>query len=98
MVDESFDQVGSPIHRRSERRPLIAAAADVARGTDASHDVYASVCSAPSRTAMPTVHQAVLGREQARAAGSSSRTAPADLRGAGLQPDLCVSPVRLQAL
>jgi len=69
MVDESFDEVGSPIHVGLKDAKLIAAAADLARVPMPSHNVYLD------RLVSATAHgdgdrdQAVLGREQARAAG-----------------------------
>ena len=69
MVDESFDQVGSPIHVGLKDSNLIAAAADLARVPMPSHNVYRDRLLGAVAHGDGDRDQAVLGREQARAAG-----------------------------
>jgi 3-hydroxyisobutyrate dehydrogenase-like beta-hydroxyacid dehydrogenase len=69
MVDESFDQVGSPIHVGLKDANLIAAAADLARVPMPSHNVYRDRLLGAVAHGDGDRDQAVLGREQARAAG-----------------------------
>jgi 3-hydroxyisobutyrate dehydrogenase-like beta-hydroxyacid dehydrogenase len=68
MVDESFDQVGSPIHVGLKDANLIAAAADLARVPMPSHNVYRDRLIGAVAHGDGNRDQAVLGREQARAA------------------------------
>ena len=69
MVDESFDQVGSPIHVGLKDADLIAAAADLARVPMPSHNVYRDRLIGAVAHGDRERDQAVLGREQARASG-----------------------------
>ena len=69
MVDASFDQVGSPIHVGLKDANLIAAAADIARVPMPSHNVYRDRLLGCVAHGDGDRDQAVLGREQARAAG-----------------------------
>ena len=69
MVDESFDEVGSPIHVGLKDAALIAAAADIARVPMPSHNVYRDRLIGAVAHGDGDRDQAVLGREQARAAG-----------------------------
>jgi 3-hydroxyisobutyrate dehydrogenase-like beta-hydroxyacid dehydrogenase len=69
MVDQSFDQVGSPIHVGLKDANLIAAAADIARVPMPSHNVYRDRLLGCVAHGDGDRDQAVLGREQARAAG-----------------------------
>jgi len=69
MVDESYDQVGSPIHVGLKDSNLIAAAADLARVPMPSHNVYRDRLLGAVAHGDGDRDQAVLGREQARAAG-----------------------------
>jgi 3-hydroxyisobutyrate dehydrogenase-like beta-hydroxyacid dehydrogenase len=69
MVDESFDQVGSPILVGLKDANLIAAAADIARVPMPSHNIYRDRLLGAVAHGDGERDQAVLGREQARAAG-----------------------------
>ena len=69
MVDESFDQVGSPIVVGLKDANLIAAAGDLARVPMPSHNVYRDRLLGAVAHGDGERDQAVLGREQARAAG-----------------------------
>jgi 3-hydroxyisobutyrate dehydrogenase-like beta-hydroxyacid dehydrogenase len=69
MVDESFDQVGSPITVGLKDAMLIAAAADIARVPMPSHDIYRQRLLGAVAHGEADRDQAVLGREQARASG-----------------------------
>ncbi len=69
MVDESYDQVGSPITVGLKDANLIAAAADLARVPMPSHNVYHDRLLGAVAHGDGDRDQAVLGREQARAAG-----------------------------
>jgi 3-hydroxyisobutyrate dehydrogenase-like beta-hydroxyacid dehydrogenase len=69
MVDGSFDQVGSPIFVGLKDANLIAAAADLARVPMPSHNVYRDRLLGAVAHGDGDRDQAVLGREQARAAG-----------------------------
>jgi 3-hydroxyisobutyrate dehydrogenase-like beta-hydroxyacid dehydrogenase len=69
MVDESFDQVGSPIFVGLKDANLIAAAADIARVPMPSHNVYRDRLLGAVAHGDGDRDQAVLGREQARASG-----------------------------
>jgi 3-hydroxyisobutyrate dehydrogenase-like beta-hydroxyacid dehydrogenase len=69
MVDESFDQVGSPIHVGLKDANLIAAAADLARVPMPSHNVYKDRLLGAVAHGDGDRDQAVLAREQARASG-----------------------------
>ena len=69
MVDESYDQVGSPITVGLKDALLIAAAADIARVPMPSHDVYHQRLLGAVAHGDADRDQAVLGREQARASG-----------------------------
>jgi len=69
MVDESYDQVGSPITVGLKDAVLIAAAADVARVPMPSHDVYRQRLLGAVAHGDANRDQAVLAREQARASG-----------------------------
>jgi 3-hydroxyisobutyrate dehydrogenase-like beta-hydroxyacid dehydrogenase len=69
MVDESFDQVGSPIHVGLKDANLIAAAADLARVPMPSHNVYRDRLLGAVAHGDGDRDQAVLAREQARACG-----------------------------
>jgi len=69
MVDESFDQVGSPVHVGLKDANLIAAAADLARVPMPSHNVYRDRLLGAVAHGDGDRDQAVLAREQARASG-----------------------------
>src|SRR5262245_43494182 len=69
MVDESYDQVGSPIHVGLKDANLIAAAADLARVPMPSHNVYRDRLLGAVAHGDGDRDQAVLAREQARACG-----------------------------
>jgi 3-hydroxyisobutyrate dehydrogenase-like beta-hydroxyacid dehydrogenase len=69
MVDESYDQVGSPITVGLKDAMLIAAAADLARVPMPSHDVYHQRLLGAVAHGDTDRDQAVLAREQARASG-----------------------------
>jgi len=69
MVDESFDQVGSPIHVGLKDANLIAAAADLARVPMPSHNVYRDRLLGAVAHGDGDRDQAVLAREQGRASG-----------------------------
>jgi 3-hydroxyisobutyrate dehydrogenase-like beta-hydroxyacid dehydrogenase len=69
MVDESFDQVGSPIHVGLKDANLIAAAADLARVPMPSHNVYRDRLLGAVAHGDGDRDQAALAREQARASG-----------------------------
>jgi len=69
MVDESFDQVGSPIHVGLKDANLIAAAAELARVPMPSHNVYRDRLLGAVAHGDGDRDQAVLAREQARACG-----------------------------
>ena len=69
MVDESYDQVGSPITVGLKDAMLIAAAADVARVPMPSHDIYHQRLLGAVAHGDAERDQAVLAREQARASG-----------------------------
>jgi 3-hydroxyisobutyrate dehydrogenase-like beta-hydroxyacid dehydrogenase len=69
MVDESYDQVGSPIFVGLKDANLIAAAADIARVPMPSHNVYHDRLLGAVAHGDGDRDQAVLAREQARASG-----------------------------
>ena len=69
MVDESYDQVGSPITVGLKDATLIAAAADLARVPMPSHNVYKDRLLGAVAHGDANRDQAVLAREQARASG-----------------------------
>jgi 3-hydroxyisobutyrate dehydrogenase-like beta-hydroxyacid dehydrogenase len=69
MVDESYDQVGSPITVGLKDANLIAAAADLARVPMPSHNVYRDRLLGAVAHGDEARDQAVLAREQARASG-----------------------------
>ena len=69
MVDESYDQVGSPIHVGLKDANLIAAAADLVHVPMPSHNVYHDRLRGAVAHGDGDRDQAVLAREQARAAG-----------------------------
>ena len=69
MVDESYDQVGSPITVGLKDATLIAAAADLARVPMPSHNVYKDRLLGAVAHGDADRDQAVLAREQARASG-----------------------------
>jgi 3-hydroxyisobutyrate dehydrogenase-like beta-hydroxyacid dehydrogenase len=69
MVDESFDEVGSPIVVGLKDAKLIAAAAALANVPMPSHNVYLDRLLGAVAHGDGERDQAVLGREQARAAG-----------------------------
>jgi 3-hydroxyisobutyrate dehydrogenase-like beta-hydroxyacid dehydrogenase len=69
MVDESYDQVGSPIHVGLKDANLIAAAADIARVPMPSHNVYRDRLLGAVAHGDGDRDQAVLAREQGRASG-----------------------------
>jgi 3-hydroxyisobutyrate dehydrogenase-like beta-hydroxyacid dehydrogenase len=69
MVDGSYDQVGSPIVVGLKDANLIAAAAELARVPMPSHNVYLERLVGAVAHGDGNRDQAVLGREQARAAG-----------------------------
>jgi len=69
MVDGSWDQVGSPITVGLKDANLIAAAADIAHVPMPSHNVYRDRLIGAVAHGDGGRDQAVLGREQARAAG-----------------------------
>jgi 3-hydroxyisobutyrate dehydrogenase-like beta-hydroxyacid dehydrogenase len=72
MVDESYDQVGSPITVGLKDANLIAEAADLARVPMPSHDVYYQRLLGAVAHGDADRDQAVLAREQARASGLDS--------------------------
>lgn len=80
MVDESYDQVGSPITVGLKDALLIAAAADLARVPMPSHDVYRQRLLGAVAHGDADRDQAVLAREQARAAGLDSVHSPSRAR------------------
>jgi 3-hydroxyisobutyrate dehydrogenase-like beta-hydroxyacid dehydrogenase len=69
MVDESYDQVGSPITVGLKDALLIAAAADLANVPMPSHDVYRQRLLGAVAHGDAGRDQAVLAREQARSSG-----------------------------
>jgi len=69
MVDESYDQVGSPIHVGLKDANLIASAADLARVPMPGHNVYHDRLLGAVAHGDGDRDQAVLAREQARASG-----------------------------
>ena len=69
MVDESFDQVGSPISVGLKDARLIAEASALANVPLPSHNVYLDRLLGATAHGDGERDQAVLGREQARAAG-----------------------------
>jgi len=69
MVDESFDQVGSPISVGLKDAKLIAEAGTIANVPMPSHNVYLDRLIGATAHGDGERDQAVLGREQARAAG-----------------------------
>ena len=69
MVDESYDQVGSPITVGLKDAGLIAAAAAIARVPMPSHNVYLDRLLGAVAHGDADRDQAVLAREQARASG-----------------------------
>jgi hypothetical protein len=69
MVDESYDQVGSPITVGLKDALLIAAAADLAHVPMPSHDVYRQRLLGAVAHGDANRDQAVLAREQERACG-----------------------------
>jgi 3-hydroxyisobutyrate dehydrogenase-like beta-hydroxyacid dehydrogenase len=69
MVDESYDQVGSPIHVGLKDANLIASAANLARVPMPSHNVYHDRLLGAVAHGDGDRDQAVLAREQARASG-----------------------------
>jgi 3-hydroxyisobutyrate dehydrogenase-like beta-hydroxyacid dehydrogenase len=69
MVDQSYDQVGSPITVGLKDALLINAAADVAQVPMPSHDVYRARLLGAVAHGDKDRDQAVLAREQARASG-----------------------------
>lgn len=69
MVDESYDQVGSPITVGLKDALLIAAAADLACVPMPSHDIYRQRLLGAVAHGDANRDQAVLAREQARASG-----------------------------
>jgi 3-hydroxyisobutyrate dehydrogenase-like beta-hydroxyacid dehydrogenase len=69
MVDQSYDQVGSPITVGLKDAALIAAAAAIARVPMPSHNVYLDRLLGAVAHGDADRDQAVLAREQARAAG-----------------------------
>jgi len=69
MVDQSYDDVGSPIHVGLKDASLIAAAADLARVPMPSHNVYHDRLIGAVAHGDGNRDQAVLAREQARASG-----------------------------
>ena len=69
MVDESYDQVGSPIHVGLKDANLIAAAADLARVPMPSHNVYRDRLARRRRARRRRPRSSGARREQARASG-----------------------------
>lgn len=69
MVEESYDQVGSPITVGLKDANLIAEAADIARVPMPSHDIYYQRLLGAVAHGDADRDQAVLAREQARASG-----------------------------
>jgi 3-hydroxyisobutyrate dehydrogenase-like beta-hydroxyacid dehydrogenase len=69
MVDESFDEVGSPISVGLKDAKLIAEASGLAGVPMPSHNVYLDRCIGATAHGDGERDQAVLGREQARASG-----------------------------
>jgi 3-hydroxyisobutyrate dehydrogenase-like beta-hydroxyacid dehydrogenase len=69
MVDESFDQVGSPVRVGLKDARLIAEAGALANVPLPSHNVYLDRLLGATAHGDGERDQAVLGREQARAAG-----------------------------
>ena len=80
MVDESYDQVGSPIHVGLKDSSLIAAAADLARVPMPSHNVYRDRLLGAVAHGDGDRDQAVLAREQGRASGLGVSNATAQSR------------------
>ena len=74
MVDESYDQVGSPITVGLKDAGLIAAAAAIARVPMPSHNVYLDRLLGAVAHGDADRDQAVLAREQARPPGSNPAT------------------------
>jgi 3-hydroxyisobutyrate dehydrogenase-like beta-hydroxyacid dehydrogenase len=71
MVDETFDEVGSPVHVGLKDANLIAAAADLAGVPMPAHNVYRERLLGALAHGDGDRDQAVLAREQARASGLS---------------------------
>jgi len=69
MVDETYDEVGSPIHVGLKDANLIAAAAELARVPMPAHNVYRDRLLGAVAHGDGHRDQAVLAREQARASG-----------------------------
>ena len=69
MVDETFDQVGSPVHVGLKDANLIMAAADIARVPMPSLNIYRDRLLGAIAHGDGDRDQAVLAREQARASG-----------------------------
>jgi 3-hydroxyisobutyrate dehydrogenase-like beta-hydroxyacid dehydrogenase len=69
MVDESFDQVGSPISVGLKDAKLIAEAGTIANVPMPSHNIYLDRLIGATAHGDGERDQAVLGREQGRAAG-----------------------------
>ena len=69
MVDETFDEVGSPIHVGLKDANLIAAAAELAGVPMPAHEVYRERLRGALAHGDGDRDQAVLAREQARASG-----------------------------
>jgi 3-hydroxyisobutyrate dehydrogenase-like beta-hydroxyacid dehydrogenase len=69
MVDQSFDEVGSPISVGLKDARLIAEAGALANVPMPSHNVYLDRLLGATAHGDGERDQAVLGREQARAAG-----------------------------
>src|SRR4029434_11343552 len=73
MVDESYDQVGSPIHVGLKDANLIAAAADLARVPMPSHNVYHDRLLGAGAHGEANRDPALRGRDAARAGGVAVR-------------------------
>ena len=69
MVDESFDEVGSPISVGLKDARLIAEASTIASVPMPSHNVYLDRLIGATAHGDGERDQAVIGREQARASG-----------------------------
>jgi 3-hydroxyisobutyrate dehydrogenase-like beta-hydroxyacid dehydrogenase len=69
MVDESYDEVGSPVTVGLKDARLIAAAADIAQVPMPGHNVYHQRLLGAVAHGDADRDQAVLAREQARASG-----------------------------
>jgi 3-hydroxyisobutyrate dehydrogenase-like beta-hydroxyacid dehydrogenase len=69
MMNQTYDQVGSPVTIGIKDANLIAAAANIARVPMPAHDVYIERLLGALAHGDGDLDQAVLAREQARASG-----------------------------